>query len=406
MQALLLCVWTLACPSAAPPADAAEPVRRGRRDPRRRARTHVGPAGGALCPRWWGCDDDRQREPAGRVFRRRATRPQRPFAQRRPRPLDRSLPHAPADLAGEGSRGAAAQGARPGVVGWHGEVFASAPGPRQRGRRGAGPGLRGTRRARARRALRRAHPARDRARRARARLRVAGAAAQPVQLVRRPDGGRRTGQRRARPRSPPGSAGTSGAFSATIATSGRGCASAICRATAIAHCPTWTRRSTPTSCSASRASTPPPAPPAWRRRGSWRCCTSGCCARSPAIGPTPATSTGTPASASRAGTSARRSRLAQRALIGIAATPELQPSPEAGAWAKWLLDRGLDEYVALTRNATGTFRPASPTACPSRCSPSAGCTSPPRATPATRSARSTPASTAAPTAATPRAVQL
>ena len=39
--------------------------------------------------------------------------------------------------------------------------------------------------------------------------------------------------------------------------------------------------------------------------------------------------------------------LAQRALIGIAATPELQPSPEAGAWAKWLLDRGLDEYVAL-----------------------------------------------------------
>ena len=39
--------------------------------------------------------------------------------------------------------------------------------------------------------------------------------------------------------------------------------------------------------------------------------------------------------------------LAQGALIGIAAEPELQPSPRWGAWAKWMLDRGLREYVAL-----------------------------------------------------------
>ncbi len=39
--------------------------------------------------------------------------------------------------------------------------------------------------------------------------------------------------------------------------------------------------------------------------------------------------------------------LAQGALIGIAAEPELQPSPRWGAWAKWMLDRGLREYLAL-----------------------------------------------------------
>ena len=40
--------------------------------------------------------------------------------------------------------------------------------------------------------------------------------------------------------------------------------------------------------------------------------------------------------------------LAQAALIGIAAEPELQPSPRWGRWAKWMLDRGLREYLALT----------------------------------------------------------
>ena len=38
--------------------------------------------------------------------------------------------------------------------------------------------------------------------------------------------------------------------------------------------------------------------------------------------------------------------LAQAALLGIAAMPELQPGPEWGAWAKWLLDRGFETYVA------------------------------------------------------------
>jgi len=43
----------------------------------------------------------------------------------------------------------------------------------------------------------------------------------------------------------------------------------------------------------------------------------------------------------------KKTGLAQGALIGIAAARELQPSPRWGAWAKWLLDRGLTQYVAL-----------------------------------------------------------
>ena len=39
--------------------------------------------------------------------------------------------------------------------------------------------------------------------------------------------------------------------------------------------------------------------------------------------------------------------LAQQALIGIAAQPELQPGREWGAWAKWMLDRGLLGYASL-----------------------------------------------------------
>jgi hypothetical protein len=39
--------------------------------------------------------------------------------------------------------------------------------------------------------------------------------------------------------------------------------------------------------------------------------------------------------------------LAQQALIGVAAEPELLPGPRWGAWAKWLLDRGLSHYSAL-----------------------------------------------------------
>jgi hypothetical protein len=39
--------------------------------------------------------------------------------------------------------------------------------------------------------------------------------------------------------------------------------------------------------------------------------------------------------------------LAELALIGVAAEPELQPDPRWGAWAKWMLDRGLLAYDAL-----------------------------------------------------------
>jgi hypothetical protein len=38
--------------------------------------------------------------------------------------------------------------------------------------------------------------------------------------------------------------------------------------------------------------------------------------------------------------------LAELALIGVAAQPELQPSSSWGAWAKWMLDRGLLAYAA------------------------------------------------------------
>jgi hypothetical protein len=43
----------------------------------------------------------------------------------------------------------------------------------------------------------------------------------------------------------------------------------------------------------------------------------------------------------------KKAPLAALALIGIASQPELQPAPEWGAWAKWMLDRGLTVYDAL-----------------------------------------------------------
>ena len=45
--------------------------------------------------------------------------------------------------------------------------------------------------------------------------------------------------------------------------------------------------------------------------------------------------------------------LAAQALIGIAASPELQPGPAWGAWAKWLLDRSLEHYVELVERQGG-----------------------------------------------------
>ena len=45
--------------------------------------------------------------------------------------------------------------------------------------------------------------------------------------------------------------------------------------------------------------------------------------------------------------------LAQQALIGIASAPELQPGPEWGRWAHWMLDRGLAWYERLSKRACG-----------------------------------------------------
>ncbi|HEY6887387.1 MAG TPA: hypothetical protein VI300_06390 [Solirubrobacter sp.] len=41
----------------------------------------------------------------------------------------------------------------------------------------------------------------------------------------------------------------------------------------------------------------------------------------------------------------KKAALSELALIGVASSPELQPGAEWGAWAKWMLDRGLTGYV-------------------------------------------------------------
>src|SRR3954470_17794103 len=50
---------------------------------------------------------------------------------------------------------------------------------------------------------------------------------------------------------------------------------------------------------------------------------------------------------------AKKLGLAQQALIGIAQTEALQPSPECGRWAKWLLDRSLTWYSKQAARASG-----------------------------------------------------
>ena len=49
----------------------------------------------------------------------------------------------------------------------------------------------------------------------------------------------------------------------------------------------------------------------------------------------------------------KKSALSQLALIGVASSPELQPTAAWGAWAKWMLDRGLTGYVALAEREHG-----------------------------------------------------
>ena len=50
---------------------------------------------------------------------------------------------------------------------------------------------------------------------------------------------------------------------------------------------------------------------------------------------------------------AKKLGLSQQALIGIAQARELQPSPEYGRWAKWVLDRGLVWYAGQPARAGG-----------------------------------------------------
>ena len=50
---------------------------------------------------------------------------------------------------------------------------------------------------------------------------------------------------------------------------------------------------------------------------------------------------------------AKKLGLSQQALIGIAQTRELQPSPAYGRWAKWMLDRGLVWYDRQPAHAGG-----------------------------------------------------
>ncbi|WP_270043521.1 hypothetical protein [Solirubrobacter ginsenosidimutans] len=49
----------------------------------------------------------------------------------------------------------------------------------------------------------------------------------------------------------------------------------------------------------------------------------------------------------------KKSALSQLALIGVASSPELQPTAAWGAWAKWMLDRGLTGYVAQVEREHG-----------------------------------------------------
>jgi hypothetical protein len=50
---------------------------------------------------------------------------------------------------------------------------------------------------------------------------------------------------------------------------------------------------------------------------------------------------------------AKKLGLSQQALIGIAQTPELWPSPAYGRWSKWILDRGLAWYAQQPAHAGG-----------------------------------------------------
>ena len=197
--------------------------------------------------------DLRQRRAAARALRRRAARPSRARARRRPGARARALPHRPAVWAERPPAGADPQVTGPGWMSGPGRpnrhpVFDTAvvdglvhaylarDGARPRPRHG------------------RAHPRRDPPRRHEPRLPLAGAAAQPVQLVLRDVRRRRDRQRRragagrrARPQLARFLAGGRRGTRRS-ATSGPGCASTTCRTRGRARARTSTRPSTRTSC--------------------------------------------------------------------------------------------------------------------------------------------------------------
>ena len=193
-------------------------------------------------------------------------------------------------------------------------------------------------------------PRRRSPRRARARLALAGAAAQPVQLVRHDvrrrravNGTRRDARRR--PRAPPRAASV--AAGGAPATSGRACASTTCpRAGRLRDLnfdsPEYAnivlgfaRVYGP----ARAAGMPPPgaARPA-ARVGAARARRLLDARRLPELGHRPRLRPLAPAQEGRA-RPGRADRRRGRA--------ELQPSPRYGAWAKWMLDRASSHYVEL-----------------------------------------------------------
>ena len=96
--------------------------------------------------------------------------------------------------------------------------------------------------------------------------------------------------------------------------------------------------------------------------------------------------------------------LAQQALIGIAAERELQPGAAWGAWAKWMLDRGLLAYDAQAAHGASPLRP--PTTSTSCRAAGRSPTSRRRGPSPTRCGRCWPGSAGAPRAARPRSTPM
>ena len=235
------------------------------------ARRALGRARSALRP-GPGRDRDRgQRRPAARPLAGRAARPSRAGARRRPRARARALPRRPEVWTERPPVGADPQVTGPG---WR--AGARTPDRHMVFDTEAVDGLVHAYLARDVLGLdarhRRAHPRPDPPRRHEPRLALAGAAAEPVQLVRRDVRRRRDRQRRPRATLADGHGAPPRALprrraSRTArrpATSARACASTTCPHRGLRTRSTSTRPSTRTSCWASRASTARRARPGMR----------------------------------------------------------------------------------------------------------------------------------------------